>query len=688
LWKHNGTDWTEVPGTNGVNTAENYVYAKITEFSVFAPLGNVTGVKLEINKTGVPDPVLAGGTLNYSIRVNNTGNATATNVTVTETYDGNVTFVTAVPAPSLGNDTWEFATLNASETRWINISVIVNASVLNGTVLHNVVNVSCDEGVSDSDTENTTVFVAPVLNCTCGDICVNTSGWWRDGGVFNPSLEPIWAAVNSSAVGETICVKDGAYNENVDVNKRLTIRSENGSASTIVNASNSNDHVFEVTANWVNISGFTVQNATENNKAGIYLGNGVEHCNISDNKATNNYFGICLWSSDNNNVTNNTCNSNGNSGIYLEQSNSNTVSDNVCNRNTWEGIWLEQSNNNAIYNNAANLNNRGIDLELQSNDNIVTNNTCNSNNMFGISLLYDNPGNNNFFADNTASDNTDYDFYSHEDAHNNIVEDLTIASIASYPTTISFTYANGVGLKGVEIALGDLAGNANIGKFVNAMNVTADSWIFLNVSYSDADLGGVDEDSLRMWRYNGTDWTEVPAPNGVNTIENYVYANITSFSIFAPLGNVTGAKLEINKTGVPDPVLAGGTLNYSISVNNTGNATATNVTVMETYDGNVTFVAAVPAPSQGNDTWKFATLNVSEMRWINILVTVNASVPNGTVLHNIVNVSCDEGVSDTDTADTTVLFKELNCTCGDICVNTTFALRTARTPRMWMCTSD
>jgi uncharacterized repeat protein (TIGR01451 family) len=94
--------------------------------------------------------------------------------------------------------------------------------------------------------------------------------------------------------------------------------------------------------------------------------------------------------------------------------------------------------------------------------------------------------------------------------------------------------------------------------------------------------------------------------------------------------------LGINKTGVPDPVSPGGTLDYTIAVNNTGNATATNVTVMETYDKNVTFVAAVPAPSSGDDTWQFATLNVSETRWINISVSVNASVPNGTVLHNIV----------------------------------------------------
>ena len=118
---------------------------------------------LSMEKSDNPDPVPPGSTLNYSISVNNTGNATATNVTVMETYDGNVTFVGAVPAPSQDNDTWQFATLNVSETKWINISVSVNASVLNGTVLHNIVNVTCDEGVTDTDTENTTVFAIPAI---------------------------------------------------------------------------------------------------------------------------------------------------------------------------------------------------------------------------------------------------------------------------------------------------------------------------------------------------------------------------------------------------------------------------------------------------------------------------------------------------------------------------------------------
>jgi uncharacterized repeat protein (TIGR01451 family) len=396
----------------------------------------------------------------------------------------------------------------------------------------------------------------------------------------------------------TVIVDPGNYTENVLLfNKSLTIRSSSGNPSdTIVQAADPNEHVFNVSIDSVNISGFTVKGATGWQKGGIYLCS-VEHCNISNNIASNNDIGINVWYGGNNTLTKNTA-------LYNDF-----------------GFYLRKSSNNTLYN-------------------------------------------------NTASDNTDYDFYSHEDAYNNAVEDLTIAS---YPTTISFTYANGVGLKGVETAPGDTAGKANISKYVNVTEVTADSWIFMNVSYEDGDLSGVEENSLRMWKHNGTDWTEVPGTNGVNTAENYVYAKITEFgSIFAPLGNVTGAKLEINKTGVPDPVPAGGTLNYTISVNNTGNATATNVTVKETYDENVTFVMAVPAPSPGNDTWKFTSLNASETRWINISVTVNASVLNGTVLHNIVNVTCDEGVMDTDTENTTVFVTPvLNCTCGDICVNET-----------------
>ncbi|PXF61131.1 MAG: hypothetical protein C4B59_06130 [Candidatus Methanogaster sp.] len=173
-------------------------------------------------------------------------------------------------------------------------------------------------------------ITAAAISCDCGDICVSTSGWWRDGGAFNASGTPIQAAVDDATAVETICVKNGSYSENVDVAMdHLTIRSEAGSVSTIVQAANPGDHVFEVVADYVNISGFSVAGATGTSRAGIYL-NGADHCNISDNTASGNENGIYLKSSSNNTLLNNTASDNDNCGINLCDS-----SDNLIYNNCW-----------------------------------------------------------------------------------------------------------------------------------------------------------------------------------------------------------------------------------------------------------------------------------------------------------------------------------------------------------------
>jgi parallel beta-helix repeat protein len=111
--------------------------------------------------------------------------------------------------------------------------------------------------------------------------------------------------VDNATSGDTIIVRNDTYPENIYVNKaHLTIRSENGAGSTIVRAANPDAHVFEVTADWVNIIGFTVENATGSYKAGIYLGS-ADHCNITINNATSNYYGIKLSSSSSNTIYNN-----------------------------------------------------------------------------------------------------------------------------------------------------------------------------------------------------------------------------------------------------------------------------------------------------------------------------------------------------------------------------------------------
>ena len=98
----------------------------------------------------------------------------------------------------------------------------------------------------------------------------------------------IQASVDAASPGDTIIVRDGTYIENIKVNKSLTIRSENGIDSTIVLAEDSDYPVFNVTADYVSISGFMVEEANWwwwFSAGGIYL-HYADYCNISNNNCS------------------------------------------------------------------------------------------------------------------------------------------------------------------------------------------------------------------------------------------------------------------------------------------------------------------------------------------------------------------------------------------------------------------
>ncbi|AAB85224.1 cell surface glycoprotein (s-layer protein) [Methanothermobacter thermautotrophicus str. Delta H] len=158
----------------------------------------------------------------------------------------------------------------------------------------------------------------------------------------------IQEAIDNSTDGHHLIVNSGTYNENVLVNKTLTLEA-NGTVT--VSAGNTTMPVFNVTANNTQVKGFTITGG----KPGIYL------------------------SGSNNTICNNVITSNGEEGIYLLGSDNNTICNNTITNNQW-GIYLFESGNNTICNNTITNNSYGIFLFGSGNNTIVGNYFINNTN--------------------------------------------------------------------------------------------------------------------------------------------------------------------------------------------------------------------------------------------------------------------------------------------------------------------
>lgn len=116
---------------------------------------------LNVTKNITPSPAIIGSVMRYIILIQNLGPGTAHNITVNETYPNDTIYLSAIPAPSAGNNIWFISNITAGSSSTITVRLRVNDSAVNGTYLNNTVNVTWynDTGGNTSRAANASVQV-------------------------------------------------------------------------------------------------------------------------------------------------------------------------------------------------------------------------------------------------------------------------------------------------------------------------------------------------------------------------------------------------------------------------------------------------------------------------------------------------------------------------------------------------
>ena len=273
------------------------------------------------------------------------------------------------------------------------------------------------------------------------DYNASTSGWGFT------HFDNIQEGIDALNMTGTVFVFSGVYNETVLVNKTINLIGIDR-YTTIIDGMGYTDVVY-VTADNVNISGFTIKNGSP---SGNYSGTGIHlranYTNISNNIIdSNNNHGIFMAPYINNTIYGNII-INSQNGIYIFDSRYHSLIYNNIFSNSNSGIYLHQSSENIIIGNNISHNEDagGIYLGAQSDNNVIKDNNI-FNNQFGIKSLY-------AFNNTIYHNNFKYNDKNAYDDQNNIWDDGSEGNFWSDYTGLD-TDGDGIGETSYNIEGGD-----------------------------------------------------------------------------------------------------------------------------------------------------------------------------------------------------------------------------------------
>jgi parallel beta-helix repeat protein len=209
-------------------------------------------------------------------------------------------------------------------------------------------------------------------------------------------------AISQASSGDTVVVQKGIYQENVKINKSISIIGEDAKNTKIIGTGGGDRALagITVTADNVKVSGFTVESLNYAKSALYATGINIQgdHCTITGNIIQNNYLGIFCSIQSYTEITENTISHNLKDGIRFYGGSLNEISDNNISANSASGIAIAGYSNTILRNKLEN-NLRGIGLG--STYSVLSGNTIESNIESGIYLA----GSENSISANTLSNN-------------------------------------------------------------------------------------------------------------------------------------------------------------------------------------------------------------------------------------------------------------------------------------------